>query len=316
MDLCLIHTGGTIGMARTPRGYAPKAGLVEAEVARLIARHELRAEVEIARLDPLIDSANATPADWTRIAEAIAARHDAAKGFVVTHGTDTLAHTAAALAFALEGLARPVIVTGAMRPLGETGSDGPRNLSDALDTALLAPPGVWVQFAGRRLHGARVRKSHSSADDAFTAADEARPPRVSGPKLTLHPYRAPEIGILTMAPGVSGRLVAAALELCDGLVLRCYGSGTVPDLPQLRDGLMAARAAGKPVIAVSQAPQGRLALGTYAAGALLVEAGVADGADMSVEAAYAKLAHVLSRDLGPEDRHAMLARPLCGEASL
>ena len=316
MELCLIHTGGTIGMARGRRGFAPADGVVEDAVRDLRRRGELREAVEIVTLRPQIDSAEATPADWTRIGAEVAARHDRTRGFVVTHGTDTMAHTAAALAFALEGLRRPVILTGAMLPLTEPGSDGLRNLSDALDTALLAPAGVWVVFAGRRLHGARVRKSHSSDPDAFTAIADSRPPRVEAPVLRVHPYRGAEMAVLTMAPGVSGRVLRIALETCEGLVLRCYGSGTVPALPDLRAGLAAAAARGAPVIAVSQAAEGRIALGTYAAGAALVEAGVADGADMTVEAAWAKLAHVLSRDLGFAERRELLGRVLCGEASL
>ncbi|WP_420857996.1 asparaginase [Marivivens marinus] len=316
MPILLIHTGGTIGMDRTERGYAPRAGVVEDAIAELRAQGELREVVDILRLDPLIDSANATPADWTRVARAVFDNLDAYDGFVVTHGTDTLAYTAAALCFALEGLNRPVILTGSMLPLTQPGSDGWANLSNALDAATMAPAGVWVKFAGNRLHGARVRKSHSSAPDAFEAAEESTPPRVASAQRRVHDFGTHDIAILSVAPGVSAHVIRAALTECDGVVLRCYGSGTVPDSPALRDALTAARDKGTLVIAVSQCPEGRIALGTYAAGAVLVDAGVVDGADITVEAAYVKLAHVLSRGLTPDQSRAELTRLQCGEASL
>ena len=316
MAILVIHAGGTIGMKHSRRGFIPGDGVVEAAIERLRQSGELRADVSVLALNPLIDSANATPADWSRIATTIADNHARFDGFVVTHGTDTLAFTAAALCFALVGLSKPVLVTGSMLPLTVGGSDGVMNLSDALDAAQLAPSGVWVQFAGKRMHGARVRKTHSSAMDAFTAPLGSAPPLVPGPELRLCPYGAPDIAILSMAPGVSGRVVGAALNSCDGLVLRCSGSGTVPGMPELTNGLRHAQDRGAPIIAVSQCPEGRLALGTYAAGAVLIDNGVVDGRDITVEAAYAKLAHVLAYSDDPDVRRARLGRLLCGEASL
>jgi len=315
MAVLVIHAGGTIGMAQGRRGFVPRDGVVEKALDTLRAIGELREDVGVHALRPLIDSANATPADWTRIARTMVDAHDSYDGFVVTHGTDTLAYTAAALCFALEGLRKPVIVTGAMLPLTVQGNDGVRNLSDALDAAQLAPAGVWVQFAGHRLHGARVRKTHSSALDAFAAAEDPMPPRVVADALRLVPYGTAEIAILSMAPGISQSVIAHALSVCDGVVLRCFGSGTVPNVAALSAGLAAAHARGVPVIAVSQCPEGRLALGTYAAGALLIDNGVVDGRDMTVEAAFAKVAHVLAYSDDPDARRNRLAARLCGEAS-
>lgn len=315
MAILLIHAGGTIGMVRSGRGFAPKPGLLEKALQTLRDMGELRAEVDVQSLSPLIDSANASPADWSRIAVAVAAGLDKYEGVVVTHGTDTMAYTAAALCFALEGLRRPVVLTGAMLPLTVAGSDGLRNLADALDAAQLAPAGVWLQFAGRRMHGARVRKSHASNPAAFEAVEDPTPPRLPGKSLVVHPFGAPEVAVLSMAPGVSQKVIHAALGQCDGIVLRCYGSGTVPKSRALSEGLIAARDRGAPVIAVSQCPEGSIALGTYAAGAILVDAGVIDGRDMTVEAAYVKLRHVLAYSDDPAVRHARLGQLLCGEAT-
>ena len=308
MKPLLIHTGGTIGMVAGDTGYAPAEGVVEG----FLAAHAPDA-AELCLLSPLIDSANATPADWDRIAATIAERYADHDAFVVTHGTDTLAHTAAALCFALEGLDKPVILTGAMLPLSVGGSDGGRNLLDALDAARTAPAGVWVQFAGRRLHGARVRKSHSRAFDAFAADPSEIAPRRAGPTLLRHATAAAKVAFLSVAPGVPTDLFQHAAETCDGLVLRCYGSGTVPGTAGLAAALATARARAIPVLAVSQCPEGGMAIGTYAAAAILLEHGVIDGRDMTVEAAYAKMHYALAQTAAPESRRALLEGSLCGE---
>ena len=306
MKFLLIHTGGTIGMVATQAGYAPSEGVVEAALADLRAK-----DVSVLPLLPLIDSAQVTPADWNRIAQAIVDNHGDYNGFIISHGTDTLAFTASALCFALTGLQRPVIVTGAMRPLTVEKSDGLQNLSDAIKAAKTAPPGVWVQFAGQLLHGARVRKAHSSALDAFTASRSAKPPLQPGKTVSFAAYKPAEIGILSMAPGQSESLLDHALSTLNGVILRVFGAGTLPETPALRAGLMAAQARNAPVIAISQSPKGGVALGTYAAGNLMLEAGVIDGHDMTPEAAYTKLYHVLS--LPADQRAAALARNLVGE---
>ena len=316
MSILLIHTGGTIGMAASAQGFAPRAGIVEDAVAALVAQGQVAGPVEILRLDPLIDSAQATPRDWHRVAQTIRramAEHD---GFVVTHGTDTLAYSAAALCLALPGLQKPVIVTGSMLPLTVPENDGHDNLIAALTVARTAAPGVWVQFGGRLLHGARVRKSHSQAFDAFAAATSDVAPRVPADKPALTPVTAHEVGILSVAPGGSAKLFAQAADSCDGLVLRCFGSGTAPDTPETRAALQAAFDRQVPVLAVSQCPEGGMRLGTYAAGQGLRQTGVIDGRDMTVEMAFAKMQFALSLAPDFETRRQYLSHSQCGEMQL
>jgi L-asparaginase len=309
MNLLLIHTGGTIGMVPSEIGFAPGAGVLEAALAQI----PTTAQITLLPLEPLIDSANATPADWNHIAAAIEVSHDSYDGFIVTHGTDTLAFTAAALCFALAGLKRPVIVTGSMLPLGIAGSDGMTNLTDAIAAAQTAPAGVWVQFAGQRLHGARTRKAHTTSPQAFTAAKTTTPPLHPAPTLTRTPYLPAKLAILSMAPGHSPDLIHHALTTCDGVVLRVFGAGTLPETPEITAALRAAQARGTLMIAVSQSPEGGVKFGTYAAGNLMVECGVTEGCDMTPEAAFVKLAHVLS--LPEAARRPALTRALCGEVS-
>ena len=313
MPTLLIHTGGTIGMVRSQHGYAPSAGVLEAEVGRLKKSSQLADRVDFLPLEPLIDSANAKPSDWSRIASVIIQQHDVYDGFVVTHGTDTLAYSAAALCFALQGLTKPVIVTGSMLPLAVEGNDGHRNLQDALNAVPTAGAGVWVQFAERLLHGARVTKAHSHAQDAFTAAAHDAPPVHHNAELRLHAYGLKKISVLTVSPGSPGELFEHAMEILDGVVLRCFGAGTAPDDPVLIRALRVAQKREIPVIAVSQCPEGGLDLHSYAAGATLRDNGVIDGRDMTYQAAYAKLHHVLTLGLGQIALREKIANPIAGE---
>lgn len=315
MAILLIHTGGTIGMAETATGFAPKKGVVENFVRRSARRGALSQRVDICSLAPLIDSANAAPADWDRIARPVADSHDVYDAFVITHGTDTLAFTAAALCFALQGLARPVLLTGAMLPLTVAGNDGSENLLQALNTAAATPAGVWVRFAGRLLHGARVRKTHSKAFDAFAASPSAFAPRQSGDAVRLHRVgvNSASVAVLALAPGVADGLLAYAAAHCDGLILRCYGSGTAPETRGLRAALGTALQRAVPVVAVSQCPEGGMALGTYAAAAILRDNGVIDGRDMTVEAAYTKVIYTLAYSDDRGVRRERLASCICGE---
>lgn len=309
MKILAINTGGTIGMMRSERGFAPRKGVVADALHALAPTADGGFTVEALDFDPLIDSADAMPEDWNRIARAIATGHDLYDGFLVVHGTDSMAYSAAALCFALEGLAKPIVLTGSMLPLPEDGSDGIRNLSDALAALTSAPPGVWLQFAGELLHGARLRKIHSTAFEAFTASPGDAPPLRPGAVFRRHEYRLRDIAVLTTAPGISPALLRQAAKHCDAILLRCYGSGTVPNTAALREALLLARKRGIPVLVVSQCAEGGVAFGTYAAGNLLIETGVIDGGDMTAEAAYAKLMLALSGD----DPAGLLRSILAGE---
>src|SRR5690606_13952471 len=129
----LAHTGGTIGMRRGPGGYEPAPGHLERLLAAMpeLSSPELP-ETELVEFEPLLDSSDMAPSDWQRVARIIESRYDRFDGFVVLHGTDTLAYTASALSFLLEGLGKPVVVTGSQVPLGEVRTDARENLVGSL----------------------------------------------------------------------------------------------------------------------------------------------------------------------------------------
>ena len=308
--LLLIHTGGTISMVPGPHGFEPRAGVAE-QLARSVLGERLpTAELEICAFDPLLDSADIGPRHWNRLLDMIEAAEGAQDGIVVTHGTDSLAYSAAALALALGERSGRVVVTGAMRPSGSDNSDARDNLGDALAAACAAPPGVHVQFAGHLMAGDRVVKVSSVALDAFREIPRAprpTPVRAAQP-LQATRYADLRLAILTLSPGLSAEALDAMLAPLDGALLRCYGSGTMPADPRIRAVLQSRIEQGLSVMAISQCEEGGIRPGEYAAGALLRGIGVLDGADLTAEAAFAKLALLLS------DSGAQPARPAAASA--
>lgn len=280
MTLLLVHTGGTIGMAPTAEGLAPQAGLVESALAaRLPEGRALQAEV----FDPLIDSADMGPDGWNRIIGAILAHPGA--DVIVTHGTDTMAFTGAALSQALAGSGRRVVLCGSMLPLG-MGGDAEGNLDLAIQAAGTAAPGVWLAFAGQLRPACGLVKQDSHAADAFRALPQAPlPPRPAHPA----PFGPARLAILSLSPGLPPRALAAMLAELDGAVLRVYGAGTATGDPDFLAVLADATARGVALRAVSQCQTGGLEPGSYAAGAGLWAAGVQNGGLETPEAALIRL---------------------------
>jgi L-asparaginase len=275
MHLTLIETGGTICMTAGPNGLRPAPEKVAAALALIAPGLTLNHQ----KLDPLIDSADLGPAIWNALLDRIAT---APGPVIVTHGTDTMGFTGAALEAAGAGQGRAVVLTGSMHPLGLPGSDAEDNLALAIETALGAKPGLHLAFGGKVLPAGAVFKQNSQDAAAFApAGDPAPPPAPPARRFDI----GQSVGIVTLTPGLSPRALAAALGALDGAVLRVFGAGTMP--AALAETLMAEK--GKPMIAVSQCLQGGLEPGAYAAGAPLWAAGVENGGLMSAEQALARL---------------------------
>jgi L-asparaginase len=279
VKILVLHTGGTIGMAPGPLGLAPAAGVVEQVLERLTPDG---VQLFVHTFDPPEDSAEVGPAHWNRLIDMIACFRGA--GVIITHGTDTMAYTGAALSQALAGLALPVILCGAMHPLN-TGGDAEANLALALDAAVTARPGVWLAFGGRLLAAAGLVKHDTQGVDAFRSVPQAPETRTFRPRR----FGNLRLAILTLSPGIPPLAIGAALVELDGAVLRVFGAGTVMSNPMLEEVLAAAVARGCRIRAVSQCETGGLTPGAYAAGAPLWRAGVENGGSETPEAALARL---------------------------
>lgn len=278
MKLLLIHTGGTIGMAETTDGLAPRKGLVEdAVTARLPEGTELFADV----FDPLLDSADVGPSHWNRMLETIRCHPDTP--VIITHGTDTMAFTGAALSQALAGENRRVILCGSMLPLGQKG-DAEGNLDLAITAASTQGPGVFLAFAGRLLPAAGLVKHHSHEADAFRSQPQAA---LGTPQRRTFIDR--NLAILTLSPGMPAASLKAILETLDGAVLRIFGAGTAMNEPQMLKVIADAVRNGKRLRAVSQCEAGGLEPGAYAAGAGLWGTGIENGGTETPEAALIHL---------------------------
>lgn len=339
--LLVIYTGGTIGMQPQANGLAPAGDFAE-RLAKALSQLPLRDQPLLPAYDiisyaPLIDSSAATPLTWQQLATDIAERFDQYRGFVVIHGTDTLSWTAASLAYQLQGLDRPVVLTGAMAPLEAPNSDALDNLYGALRFA--AHPAlqeVAIYFANRLLRGTRAIKQHSEAADAFTSPNYPYLGERIGDDFILFPSRglayqqrgAPrfervdyrpvaqgEVVRITLWPGMAAWQLDAWLSppSIKGALLQLWGAGNLPDDPALLAVIAKASGEGKLIAAISQCSQGRVHMGAYAAGDGLTDAGVLSGDDMTPEAAYTKLVHLIAQPISLEDRRRRFLMPLVGE---
>ncbi len=295
----------------------------------------LEAVPELAQLADLetrivfnLDSSDVGPAHWSQLANAIDEAREAFDGFVIVHGTDTMAYTASALSYALLGLDKPVVLTGAQRPLAAHRTDARRNLVDAVELATRPITGVGICFDGLFLQGVKATKSNVHDYRAFDSPG-ARPWAKLGVDVALSDelFEAPgkyrfrpqfrdTVFSLQVTPGMPVEAIMALLEPgqgVEGMVLAAYGLGTIPtDTPDL-GGLMARVVErGIDVVVVTQS-SGHISLGKYANSRALQRAGVISGGAMSVEAAVTKLMHGLAHFSDRRDRRAYLLADTAGE---
>ena len=331
--ICLIHTGGTIGMTRSEKGYVPKEGFLETMLDKI---PDLKVDgmpsFSLYELSPLLDSSNMAVAEWNRIGEKVASLYPYYDGFVILHGTDTMAYTASSLSFMLENLDKPVILTGSQIPLCEVRSDGRDNLITSL---LIAASGqvkeVCLYFGGKLLRGNRSTKISADGLLAFDSPNlqplaeaginirylPTLPPPNAEKPFSFSPFIEVPIGVLKIFPGINFSLFGVVMtEKLKGVVLETFGSGNIPGegnalLPIIRS----AFAAGAVITVCSQCPQGTVSLGAYAASSELVEAGAVSGYDMTTEAAVAKLYYLFSKGYSKERIKELMETNLCGELS-
>lgn len=330
--VAMLHVGGTIAMVPGDDGLVPADGFIRRYLSRMqeLASGALPA-CDLHILPPLLDSADMKPADWVRIARAIAEHYDDYDGFVVIHGTDTMAYSASAVSFLLQGLAKPVVFTGAQLPLSDVRSDGREHLITSLLLAGTSKiPEVCLYFGGKLLRGNRAQKVHSASFFAFDSGNLAplatvgvevevnrhllRPP-ATGPVQVLPLVRHPEVVSARLYPGMTARLLRQILaEPVEGVVLETYGAGTFPSSDaDLLDAVREAVARGVVVVNTSSVHAGRVRPSLYGTGAALTRAGVVSAGDMTPEATLAKLYCLLACGRDIDDVREALATNLAGE---
>jgi len=309
-SVLVVNAGGTIGMVGTPHGYAPVPGGLGPYLEWIVenSRGEL-APITFLELDPPIDSANATPDSWRQIASILFQQRSDHAGFVVLHGTDTMAYTSSALSFLLPSFGKPVVVTGSQIPIARIRSDGRQNFIGALEVAADGGiPEVTLLFGETLLRGNRAMKVDASGLDAF---DSPRFPPLAdigiGIVVNHQAVRAGEgdprltagelgnVASVRLFPGFSASILA---NICQpplqGLVIEAYGAGNGPSEDrEFLAAIESATAAGVVVVIVTQCVRGSVQPGAYATGSALIRAGAVPGFDMTCEAALTKLAVLL-----------------------
>lgn len=356
----VINTGGTIGMTPQASGHAPEANVLVESLRKLPMLHdELYAQqtclseyygpktlvlpmskskkrivYTILEYNPLLDSSNMTPQDWAKIGKDIEKHYECYDGFVILHGTDTMAYTASALSFMCEHLGKPVILTGSQVPIFELRNDGRDNLQGALLIAgQFIIPEVCLYFCNKLYRGNRVTKVDSEGFKAFDSPNLV--PLATAEvdivvnwdivwrtgttvKFQVSPELNPNVGLLRLFPGITTTSVKAFLQApMGGVVLETYGSGNGPDnRPDLLAELKKATDSGVIMINCTQCLKGTVSA-TYATGQALADVGLIPGGDMTPEAALSKLSYVLAkRDLDLDAKKKMMSQNLRGEMSI
>lgn len=326
----VIHTGGTLTMATSGGAEATLAPSSEdPDLAVVVPGLSAIAEIEEQHLFNL-DSGDMQPSHWITIAKSVhaALARDEVRGVVVIHGTDTMSYTASALAFLLGPLPKPVVLTGAQRPLGDVRTDARSNVIDATIGATLAVPEVIVAFGSKLLRGCRTLKIDAWAFDAFASpgcaplvdlglgVNVASHVRKPGGLRPLETAIEPRVLAVRVFPGIDPKLVVGATRAgVRGLVLEAYGTGNLPHLEgsSLIPAIEEVGERGVPVVVVSQCARGHVELERYEGGAAAKWAGAIDGGDMTVEAALAKLMIGLARYDDVEDLREWMVADVAGE---
>ena len=333
--ILLIYTGGTIGMKDSGHGLVPfDFSQIPVEVPELA---KFAFKIDSFTFDPLIDSSDVEPGMWRMLAEIIRDRYDDYDGFVVLHGTDTMAYSASALSFMLDGLSKPVVFTGSQLPVGSLRTDGKENLVSAIEVAAAKNPDgsamvpeVAIYFDSKLIRGNRATKVNSTAFDAFRSPN--LPPlaeaginirynthliRRAGTELRIHTNLDTRVAILKIHPGITEQ-VARNVLLGDGIravIIETYGSGNAISKTWFTDIVAESTRSGKILLNVTQCLAGEVDMNLYATGKALQDAGVISGADITTEGGLAKLFYLMGEYSDNEKVKSLLRLNLKGEIS-
>lgn len=339
-SILLIYTGGTIGMKEDPTLQALRPFDFSQILEEVPELGKFAYRIDSYTFDPLIDSSDVEPAHWVALVKLIEERYDDYDGFVILHGTDTMAYSASTLSFMIEGLTKPVIFTGSQLPIGTPRTDGKENLISSVEIAAAKDeeghplvPEVCICFDNVLIRGNRSRKFNSDNFRAFRSEDypplaEAgisirynsnliRKPESWDERPLFHTELDTRVSILKIHPGITPGVVRDILlgKETRAVILETYGAGNAPSKEWFISIVKEAADSGKILLNVTQCVAGRVNMDIYATGKSLKAAGVINGYDSTTESALGKLFYLLGVFETNEDVKAGLEMDLRGEIS-
>jgi L-asparaginase len=339
-SVLLIFTGGTISMAENPQTGALRPLDFNRMKEYIPELKQLGVTLDSVAFDPLLDSSDVQPVHWAKLAKLIEENYDKYNGFVILHGTDTMAYSASALSFMLENLSKPVIFTGAQLPIGMLRTDAKENLLSAIEIAANTDENgdstvheVCIYFENSLFRGNRTTKKNAELFNAFGSYNYPALVKVgvhfnfsssfihknsANKPLKVFTSLNSNVIIIKLFPGLTAEILNAMLhaEGLKGVILETYGAGNAPRHEWFYESLHNAVERGVIIINVSQCDAGSVQMGRYETSLNLLKAGVISGYDLTSEAAVTKLMFLLGQDYSHNEIKELMQTPICGELTL
>lgn len=301
----MIGTGGTIASEKTPDGLSPE--LTSEQLLNFIPDVARTCKIDCVQACNL-DSTNVRPEHWLKISEIIKREYDAYSGFVICHGTDTMAYTAAALSYLIQNSSKPIVITGAQKPIWFDGTDSKQNLTDAFVYATNGAGGVQIVFNGDVILGTRARKTYSKSFKAFSSVNYPRLAVLQdgrllqyikltgGGKPRFYDRLNPSVGLLKLVPGMRSEIAEYMIDKHDGLIIESFGVGGLPEYSDFYAVIKRAAESGKIIVMTTQVPYEGSDLAVYHVGGHLKSTvRVLEAYDMTTEAALCKLMWIMGQ---------------------